>query len=118
MTSHEVESLFTNIALGETIEVCCDSLHKNQDSLSNISTNQFDKLLIETFESCAQHNSYFLFDGIIYQQVYGVAMGSSLGPSLRDIFLAHYEQIWLNDIPDELTPVYYKGYVDYHPWLG
>ena len=53
MTSHEVEPLFTNIALEETIEVCCDSLYKNQDSLSNISTNQFDKLLIETFESCA-----------------------------------------------------------------
>ena len=27
-------------------------------------------------------------------------------------FLAHYEQIWLNDCPDEFKPVYYKRYVD------
>ena len=27
-------------------------------------------------------------------------------------FLTHYEQIWLNDCPDEFKPVYYKRYVD------
>ena len=53
-----------------------------------------------------------LFDDIIYQQVDGVAMGSPLGPSLANAFLAHYEQIWLNDCPDEFKPVYYKRYVD------
>ena len=57
-------------------------------------------------------NNYFLFDGIVYQQVDGVAMGSSLGPSLADAFLAHYEQIWLSYCPDEFKPVYYKRYVD------
>ena len=35
----------------------------------------------------------------------GVAMGSPLGPSLANTFLAHYEQIWLNDCPDEFPPV-------------
>ena len=25
---------------------------------------------------------------------------------------AHYEQIWLDDCPDEFKPVYYKRYVD------
>ena len=42
----------------------------------------------------------------------GVAMGSPLGPSLAKAFLAHYEQIWLNDFRDEFKPVYYKRYVD------
>ena len=42
----------------------------------------------------------------------GVAMGSPLGPSLASTFLAHYEQIWLNDCPNEFKPVYYKRYVD------
>ena len=39
-------------------------------------------------------------------------MGSPLGPSLANTFLAHHEQIWLNDCPDEFKPVFYKRYVD------
>ena len=59
-----------------------------------------------------KHNDHFLFDGIVYQQVGGVAVGSPVGPSLANAFLAHYKQIWLNDCPDEFKPVYYKRYVD------
>ena len=68
---------------------------------------QFKKLL-----KAALSNNYFLFDDIIYQQVDGVAMGFPLGPSLANAFLAHYEQISLNDCPDEFKPVYYKRYMD------
>ena len=39
-------------------------------------------------------------------------MGSPLGPSLANAFLAHYEQVWLDDCPDEFKTVYYKRYVD------
>ena len=107
MARLDVESLFTNIPLEETIKICCDSLYKNQELLSNINKNQFEKLL-----RAALCNNYFLFDDIVHQQVEGVAMGSPLGPSLANAFLAHYEQIWLNDCPDEFKPVYYKRYGD------
>ena len=30
-------------------------------------------------------------------------MGSPLGPSLANVFLAHYESIWLSNCPDELN---------------
>ena len=53
-----------------------------------------------------------MFDGIIYQQIDGAAMDSPLGPSLANAFLAHYEQVWLNDPPDEFQRVYYKRYVN------
>ena len=39
-------------------------------------------------------------------------MGSPLSPSLANAFLTHYEQIWLNDSPDEFKPVYYERHVD------
>ena len=98
---------FTNIPLEETIKICCDSLYKNQELLSNIHENQFEKPLRD-----ALCNNYFLFHGIIYQQVDGVAIGFPLGPSLTNAFLAHYEHIWLNDCPDEFKSVYCKRYVD------
>ena len=96
MASLGVESLFSNIPLEETIKICSDSLYKNQELLCSISKNQFEKLL-----RTALSNNYFLFDGIIYQQIDGVAMGYPLGPSLANAFLAHYEQIWRNDCLDE-----------------
>ena len=71
MTNLDVESLFANIPLEETIKICCDSLYKNQELVSNINKNQFEKLL-----RAALCNNYFLFDGIVYQQVDGVSMGS------------------------------------------
>ena len=108
MTSLDVEPLFTNIPLEETIKICCDPLYKNQELLSNINKNQFEKLL-----TAALCNNYFLFDGIVYQQIDGVAMGSPLGASLANAFLAHYEQIWLNDFQHEFKPAYYKRYVDH-----
>ena len=77
----DVESLFTNIPLEETIETCCESLYKNQELLCNISKNQFEKLL-----RAALSNNYFLFDGSIYQQTDGVAMGFPFGPSLANAF--------------------------------
>ena len=91
----------------ETIKICCDSLYKNQELLSNINKNQFEELL-----RAALCNNYFLLDAIVYQQVDGVTMGFSFGPSLANAFLAHYEQIWLNDCPDEFKPMYFKRYVD------
>ena len=76
MASLDVESLFTNIPLVETIKICCDSLYKNQEFLCNFSKKQFEKLL-----RAALSNFYFLFDGIVNQQFDGVGnYGFPFGP--------------------------------------
>ena len=107
MASLDFESLSTNILFEETIKICYDSLYKNQELLSNINKNQFEKLL-----RTALCSNYFLFDGIVYQQVDGVAIGSPLSPRLANALLAHYEQIWLHDCPDEFMPMHCNRYVD------
>ena len=56
--------------------------------------------------------SYFLFDRELYQQVDGVPLGSPLGPTLSNIFLCHYEDIWLRNCSLKCKPSYYKRYVD------
>ena len=95
MASLDVESLFTNIPLEETISVCCDSLFSNNAKVNNINRNNFGKLL-----RAALQNKYFNFEGKIYKQLDGVAMGSPLGPTLANAFLFFHEQIWLNECPD------------------
>ena len=107
MASLDVESLFTNLLLEETISVCCDSLFSNDAKLNNINRINFQKLLI-----AALQNKFFNFEGKIYKQIGGVAMRSPLSPTLVNAFLSFYEQISLNECPDESEPLYYKRYVD------
>ena len=66
MSSLEVESLFTNIPLEETISISCDSLFGNEVKVNNSSRNDFERLL---------RNKFFNFEGKIYKQTDRVAMG-------------------------------------------
>ena len=59
-----------------------------------------------TSESC------FLFNNILYNQIDGVMMGSSLGPLFANAFLCHMEVKWLNECPIHLKPIFYRRYVD------
>ena len=39
-------------------------------------------------------------------------MGSPLGPTIANIFLCHWESIWLQDCPIHFKPILYRRYVD------
>ena len=107
MASLDVESLFTNIPLEETISVCCDSLFSNNAKVNNINRIDFEKPL-----RAALQNKFFNFEGKTYTQIDGVAMGSPIGPTLANAFLCFHEQIWLNECPHEFKPAYNRRYVD------
>ena len=108
MCSFDIESLFTNIPLDETLRICMDKLFPNEDSIyENFTKHQFKRLL----ELATKKNS-FIFNKTLYEQVDGVAMGSPCGPTLANIFLCHFEKIWLDDCPVEYRPAVYKRYVD------
>ena len=97
----------SNIPLEETLNVSSDSLFSNDAKVNNINRTDFEQLL-----RAALQNNFFNFEGQIYKQIDDVAMGSPLGPTLGDEVLCFYEQIWLNECPDEFKPVYYRRYVD------
>ena len=92
MASLDLEYLFTNIPLEETINISCDSLFRNEGKINNFNRNDFEKLF-----RMALQNNFFNFDGKICKQTDGVAMGSPISPSLANAFLCFHEQIWLND---------------------
>ena len=107
MSSLDVESLFTNIPLEETIEICTKLVFSNDSNSHGLSKQEFRSLL-----TCATKDSFILFDGCYYMQIDGVAMGSPLGPTLANIFLGYHEQKWLEECPSEFKPSYYRRYVD------
>ena len=75
--------------------------------LHNLNKDQF-----KCFLTLATKESYFLFDGKLYQQVDGVSLGSPLGSTPANVFLCHSKDIWLRNFSLECKPSYYKRYVD------
>ena len=99
MVSFDVVSLFTNIPLEETIDIVC-----KYSAMINIPEDNLRQLLL----LCTK-NVQFTFNGQIYRQVDGVAMGSPLGPILADIFLSSLE----NKLDGVIQDTYlYVRYVD------
>ena len=107
MASLDIESLFTNIPLEETIKNCVSDLFSNNFYSGKLSRKDLYELSkLETIEPS------FIFDNKLHKQIDGVARGSPLGPTLANTFLCHYEKIWLNECPSQFKPVIYKRCVD------
>ena len=107
MGSLDGDSLFTNIPLDETIYICINQLFENTDTVEGFTKSELKQLLC-----LATKESYFIFNGLLYKQIDGVAMGSPLGPSLANAFLSYHEKNWLNNCPQGFKPVIYRPYVD------
>ena len=68
-----------------------------------------EHVLKNLIELCVQDN-IFVFNGRVYCQTDGVAMGNALGPILANIFMAHLEETKIASCPH--FPEYYRRYVD------
>ena len=82
-------------------------MFSNDAKVNNINRINFGKLL-----RAALQIKFFNFEGKIYKQIDEVAMRSSLGPTLANVFLCLHEQIWLNECLHEFKSVHYRRYVD------
>ena len=89
MCSFDVSSLFTNIPLDETIQICLDKLY----ALPHPPT--MPRSALKGLLEFATKKSHFIFDGDYYDQIHGIAMGSPLGPVLANIFMCHFEEKWV-----------------------
>ena len=64
MGSLDVDSLFTNIPLDETIDICINQLFENTDTVEGFKKSELKQLLC-----LAIKESYFVFNGLLYKQV-------------------------------------------------
>ena len=107
MGNLDIDSLFTNIFLEETMKICTNDLFKN-----NVIVQVLKKKVNLKTSTSATKESHFIFNNILYKQKDGVVMGSSLGPSLANAFLAYHEQNLSDKCPLEYRSLYYWRYVD------
>ena len=84
MTSLDVEPLFTNISLQETIDLCVELFFNDKSNIDGFTITGFHELLTVTMSGLL-----VLVDGEYYKQIDGVAMGSPLGPTFANIFLSY-----------------------------
>ena len=106
MVTFDVQSLFTNVPLAETINICMDRLYR----CDGIEPPELpEHVLKQLIELCVKDN-VFVFNGKVYSQIDGVAMGNRLGPILANVFMAHLEETGM--VNSEDFPSFYGRYVD------
>ena len=88
IASLDVDSLFTNLPLDETIYIYVSLLFKDSDVVNGLTKDDVHTLL-----NIATKESFFMFDKCYYKQTDGVAMASPLGPALANILLCHHEKL-------------------------
>ena len=90
LVSYDVTSLFTNVLLDETIQILADKAFNdgwfNKTHELNLSRDQLIELL-----NAATKNQLFQFNGNLYEQTDGVAMGSPPRPLLANVFMCSIE---------------------------
>ncbi len=107
MASFDINSLFTNIPLDETIDIIINKAFSNAPSFHNFALTDLKKLL-----DIAVKDSHFIFNNAYYKQNDGIAMGSPLGPFFANVFLDFHERSWLSNCPQEFKPLFYRRYID------
>ena len=108
LASFDVVSLFTNVPLEETIDYLVEKAFKDdwfrKTHNVNLSAQQLRALLV-----AATRDQLFQFDGNLFEQFDGVAMGSPLGPLMANAFLCKYEAVLEST---HSMPKFYRRYVD------
>ena len=118
MISFDVVSLFTSVPLDFTIELILKKVYDEGLIATKLKRDELKTLL----ELCTKE-MHFLFNGKVYRQINGVAMGSPLGPVLANIFMVELEttlvptmrewiSLWFRYVDDTFTFVK-KGGIEF-----
>ena len=83
----DISSLFTNVPLAETIQVCADTPYEDDRIVPPTLPKDIFVQLMTAATFCVEFN----FNNIMFRLIDGVAMGSPLGPALANIFVGYYK---------------------------
>ena len=107
LASLDVESLFTNVPVLETIDIILDIVYSGTILPPlKLSKNILKQLLL----MCTTEAVFRGPDGKLYRQKDGIAMGSPLGPLFANFYMCNLENSVLENM--ESPPELYGRYVD------
>ena len=102
--SFDVSSLFTNVPVGETIDIICNIV-------CDFPGFPYNKNELRTLLYLA-NESIFSFNGRTYKQIDGVSMGNPLAPTFAEFYMGHLEHRIFDTQHNDFYPTHYFRYVD------
>ena len=107
LASLDVESLFTNVPIDETVDIILKYVYENE----NVPAPRLPKqILKELLQLCTKEAPFQSPTGQLYKQINGVAMGSPLGVLFANAYVCSVEETALNSL--DRQPYIYKIYID------
>ena len=82
-----IHSLFTNISLDETINICVKRAFQKKRKVKRLLEGHFKQVL-----TLAVKSSCLGFNDVYYKQGDVIAMGSPLRPTFANLFLIYHER--------------------------
>ena len=101
--SYDVESLFTNIPIKDTIDYIIEQIYTYKKLKPICSKLYFKRLLLKLATECT-----YTFNHKFYKQIDGCTMGGPLSVTFSDIFMIKME----SDIVIPHKPLFYCRFVD------
>ena len=90
MISFDVNSLFDNVLLSDTIHFLIWCFYINTKVSINLKKTEMKELILLCTKGYTFH---FTYDNLVFKHVAGVATESALGPNLAGIFIV---ELWKN----------------------
>ena len=105
--SYDVKALFTSVPIQPAIDVIKKLLEEDGElqQRTNMSVNHIISLLEFCFRS-----TYFTFQGWLYEQQEGAAMGSPISPIVANLFMEDFEKKVIDSSPH--TPCFWRRFID------
>ena len=107
--SHDVVALFTKTPVDATLKIVRARLEADKSLKKRTKLTVDDIMELLTFVTKA---TYFMFNGKIYKQLDGFAMGDPLSAVMSNLFMENLEQKAIPSAPIECRLSLWKRYVD------
>ena len=101
--------LFTNVSIDLALKITEDKIR--EDTSLKDRTNLMVEDIMELL-SLVLRTTYFSYDGTIYQQKFGVAMGGPISPIIANIVMDFMFKKYMETVPADIKPRLLKKFVD------